>query len=76
MDFNQIQTNMVNFDVRDKRFPHKEYKKFLMDGGVRIKEYNEDLKQYRLVIYPQIREKQVERFVELTKKFLESIKES
>jgi hypothetical protein len=65
---------MVNFDVRDKGFQHKEYKKYLMDGGVRIKEYNEDLKQYRLVIYPQIREREVERFVELTKKFLESIK--
>jgi predicted HTH domain antitoxin len=50
---------MVNFDVRDAGFPHKEYKEFLSERGIRIKEYNEDLKQYRLVIYPQIREKEI-----------------
>lgn len=55
VDFKSIQTNMVNFDVRDAGFAHKEYKNYLMERGIRIKEYNEDLKQYRLVIYPQIR---------------------
>lgn len=30
VDFNSIQTNMVNFDVTDVNFPHKEYKKYLL----------------------------------------------
>ncbi len=59
VDFKTIETNMVNFDVRDVGFGHKEYKQFLWERGIRIKEYNEDLKQYRLVIYPEIREKEI-----------------
>jgi hypothetical protein len=46
---------MVNFDVVDEKYPHKEYKKYLLSNGVKIKDYNEDLRQYRLVIYPSIR---------------------
>jgi len=55
VDFKTIQTNMVNFDVVDEKYPHKEYKKYLLSNGVKIKDYNEDLRQYRLVIYPSIR---------------------
>jgi hypothetical protein len=66
---------MVNFDVSDEKFPHKEYKKYLLENGIKIKDYNEDLKQYRLVIYPQIRERELNKFVEHTSKFLDIISE-
>lgn len=49
--------------------------KYLKNNQVKIKSYNDDLKFYRLVTYPQIREKEVEKFVELTKKFVEMEKE-
>jgi threonine aldolase len=55
VDFESLQTNMVNFNITKPNFNHNGYKKYLHANGIKIKAYNEDLQLYRLVTYPQIR---------------------
>ena len=63
MNPEEVELNMVHWRVEDNSFDHVSFRNFMIEEKIKIKPFDEDTQDYRLVVYSGIRESEIEKVV-------------